>query len=223
MTYPGYFSRITLDEKKAGALGAFILENIKDPYRQHRLIWDLFSDSPERERDFLFHCDVDRKGRPLFHTVSARPPEDRRALFNIETKDYAPSLKEGMTFTFSLRANPTVKKEGKRHDVVMNALPPTGNERMACDRHRIASEEGGKWLERKGDVHGFSLLPETLFVESYEERFFRDNRGNKVTFHTLDFRGQLKVTDSALFQDTLFQGIGRAKSYGCGLLMIRRG
>jgi CRISPR system Cascade subunit CasE len=38
----------------------------------------------------------------------------------------------------------------------------------------------------------------------------------------MDFRGILTVTDTEKFTDTLMQGLGKAKAFGCGLMLIRR-
>jgi len=38
----------------------------------------------------------------------------------------------------------------------------------------------------------------------------------------MDFAGVLKVEDSGLFAESLITGIGPAKAFGCGLMLIRR-
>ena len=45
---------------------------------------------------------------------------------------------------------------------------------------------------------------------------------DKSGFSTVDFSGELQVTDVQKFEQALFQGIGRAKAFGYGLLVIRR-
>jgi len=47
----------------------------------------------------------------------------------------------------------------------------------------------------------------------------------KITNHnnqTLLFDGVITMTDTEAFNNIIAQGIGRAKAFGCGLLMIRR-
>ena len=41
-------------------------------------------------------------------------------------------------------------------------------------------------------------------------------------FGVLDLEGVIAVTDPALFLPKLVQGFGRAKAFGCGLMLIRR-
>jgi len=46
--------------------------------------------------------------------------------------------------------------------------------------------------------------------------------GEKSGFSSVDFTGELQITDPEKFRQTLFQGMGRSKAFGCGLLMVRR-
>jgi len=41
--------------------------------------------------------------------------------FILKTKRYEPKLQEGETLRFELRANPVITKNGKKHDVVIDA------------------------------------------------------------------------------------------------------
>ncbi|WP_066977465.1 type I-E CRISPR-associated protein Cas6/Cse3/CasE [Methylomonas lenta] len=41
-------------------------------------------------------------------------------------------------------------------------------------------------------------------------------------FSTLDFTGELQITDAEAFRQTLFTGLGRVKAFGCGLLLVKR-
>ena len=47
-------------------------------------------------------------------------------------------------------------------------------------------------------------------------------RQRPLTFSVLDLEGELEVTDPALFLRSLAAGFGRAKAFGCGLMLIRR-
>ncbi|WP_408742519.1 type I-E CRISPR-associated protein Cas6/Cse3/CasE [Acetobacter peroxydans] len=38
----------------------------------------------------------------------------------------------------------------------------------------------------------------------------------------LDLSGRIEITDPSLFLTQMAQGFGRAKSFGCGLMLIRR-
>lgn len=188
----------------------------------HKLLWTLFADSGERKRDFLW-----READPgLFYLLSARPPEDRHALFELDPpKPFAPALAAGDRLAFSLRANPTVAyaqgegQRGKRGDVVMHALKPVPPGERAVRRGELIDSAGRAWLARQGEQHGFA--PDSVTVEGY--RLLRaPHRGARMRIATLDFEGRLSVTDPAAFLAALAQGFGRAKAYGCGLMLIRR-
>jgi hypothetical protein len=43
----------------------------------------------------------------------------------------------------------------------------------------------------------------------------------QLRFSTVDLTGELVVTDAERFATTLASGIGRAKAFGCGLLLVR--
>lgn len=44
---------------------------------------------------------------------------------------------------------------------------------------------------------------------------------NQIRFSTVDIVGQLEVTDPEKFTEALFNGIGRSKAFGCGLMLIK--
>jgi CRISPR system Cascade subunit CasE len=187
----------------------------------HKLLWTLFSDGPDRKRDFLW-----REAEPgLYFVLSARPPHDEHNLFVLDPpKPFAPALAVGDRLAFSLRANPTVSRKGtgkrsKRHDVVMNAIKPIAGGERAEKRTAAIQEAGLAWLGEQGVRHGFSI--ERAIADRYV--ILRPpHRGAKMRLATLDFEGVLRVTDQEQFKDALTGGLGRAKAYGCGLLLIRR-
>ncbi|MBE9580954.1 MAG: type I-E CRISPR-associated protein Cas6/Cse3/CasE [Proteobacteria bacterium] len=44
----------------------------------------------------------------------------------------------------------------------------------------------------------------------------------KSGFSSVDFLGDLEITDVKKFTKALFGGLGRAKAFGCGLMLVRR-
>ncbi len=193
-----------------------------DPYRIHTGIWDLFADGTNRPRDFLYRADFDR-GRPEVVTVSARSPADQAGVWEIQTKPYAPRLHEGQRLLFRVRVNPVVTKrdaQGKqhRHDVVMDAKSRGAGETTA----ELAQREGEAWLAARGPRHGFAPIPGTVVAEQYQSlRFGKPREAGAVTISTLDLQGMLTVTDPAAFAALLVQGLGPAKGFGCGLMLVR--
>jgi len=191
----------------------------------HHLVWSLFGDSAHRNRDFLWREET--PGR--FLTLSARPPSEAEGLFAVESKVFAPSLAAGDRLTFALRANPVVSRgapgsgRGKRHDVVMDALRHIPREERAEHRLRLVATAGQAWLAAQGERHGFALEGVPA-CDGYEAvQLPRQGQKKPMRFSQIDFTGRLRVTEPDLFTESLAQGFGKAKAFGCGLMLIRRG
>lgn len=118
-----------------------------------------------------------------------------------------------------------------RHDIVMDAkqrmrwkdLPLESRPSLAL----VAHEAGSRWLREKEEDMGFLVKPDNLRVDghaSYCLKGRRDARGlcRGIALSTLDFEGELEITRPEAFLSTLLSGVGPAKSFGCGLLLVRR-
>lgn len=205
------------------------------PYADHQWLWRWFPAEAGTPRDFLFRRHESRDGLPRYYTVSRRPPVPLDGTWTVQSRPYQPELRPGDVLGFELRANPTVRHgrdgKSKRHDVVMEAkkqhLAARGLQRWGewegQDRPALQAlihERCGHWLARRGGAHGFEPLQDELIVESYQQH--RERQDQSMRFTTVDFRGLLRVTDAQAFTQALFQGLGSAKSMGCGLLLVRR-
>ncbi|MGD9785693.1 MAG: type I-E CRISPR-associated protein Cas6/Cse3/CasE [Hyphomicrobiaceae bacterium] len=220
--------------------------------QSHRILWLLFQDIPDaghdpdwRRRDDGFLWRDEGNGRYLI--LSRQAPSDPYRLFDLDTKEFAPDLAVGDRLRFAMRVNPvrTTKragtKQGKngrlrgtRVDVVMDALkavPKTDIDRRtgrAFERDRIAVEAGSAWLAEQGARHGFRLSDQHApTIESYTQidvpRARRPGtRGRPAGFGILDIAGEVTITDPAAFLAKLPLGFGKAKAFGCGLMLIRR-
>jgi CRISPR system Cascade subunit CasE len=189
----------------------------------HRLVWALFADGPERRRDFLW-----RQNEPgEFLALSSRPPQPLDRIFALETKAFAPALATGDRLAFRLHANPVVSvpaargERGRRHDVVMHALHATPPGERAALRFSATEASGRAWLARQGEAHGFR--PEdAVGVDGYETMRLDRGGARPIRYGVLDFEGVLTVTDPDRFLAALPLGFGRARAFGCGLMLIRR-
>lgn len=224
-----FFSRITLHTKADEQRGFW--EIFKNTYALHQAVWQLFADSPDRDRDFIYRFDQ-VKHRPFVYAVSKREPLDGKDLWRIESKVYHPKLASGTCLSFLLRANPVRTKRDEagrqhRHDVVMDATTCLKAEKAdgvsAMHAAALIQEAGGRWLSDRAEKNGFRVEPGALRVDGYQQhRFLKGKGARRISISTLDFSGVLKVTDTVAFLQTLYEGIGPAKAFGCGMLMVRR-
>ena len=194
-----------------------------DTYRLHQQLWDLFSDHPDRRRDFLFRLES-RADSPKIYTLSHRLPRRDTPLWRVEAKPFRPVLEPGDRLRFALRANPTVKQNGKRRDVVMVARRRLQDDETNHDplppRNVLAQDEGQQWLEARAERWGFQ--PEdSVQVDGYQLHAL-PGKGFKARIATCDFAGFLTVVDPDTFRRHLEQGFGPAKGFGCGLMLLAR-
>jgi len=220
-----FISKVKL--RRDAKYGREFWNHIGGAYKLHSLVWDMFTDGPERDRDFIYRQDL-VEGLPAFYCVSAREPCDRCNVWHIQTKPYAPVIKKGQQLSFMLRANPirTKRDEQKkqhRHDVVMEAKTLLKQRQEAYPPlPEIVQSTGFVWLAMKGESAGFSIHEGEVRADGYtQHRFIKPKGKHPVTLSTIEFIGLLTVTDPDLFIPALYQGIGPAKGFGCGLLMVR--
>lgn len=224
----GFLSRISLrQDASVQAIARLLVPQGESNQHKaaHHLLWVLFGDTPDRKRDFLW-----RQTDPgCFLVLSAREPVDTHGLFDIESQVFAPRLKDGSRLGFMLRANATLDRKcerrtrSKRHDIVMDALYHIPKEQRAHARDGVVQQAITSWLLRQGQRTGFALQPDALSVQGCDVlRVAREAGRSKATFGVVNVTGALCVTDPALFVPALMHGFGRAKAFGCGLMLIRR-
>lgn len=235
-----YFSLIT---PKVGLEKDAALDWAKGPYAQHQWLWQFLKAPEGTSRDFLFRCRDGENRLPGFYVVSKRQPVAINEAWEVQSRIYDPVLKSGQRLMFELRANPTVTKKvdgkSRRSDVVMDQKKTLLEERGLRRWKDWSDEDSDKpslyalvqdlcenWLERKSESCGFRLVVNSdtdaackkVQVDAYQQHRF----GKKdIQFSTVDFSGVLEVTDTELFQKRLVEGIGHAKAFGCGLLLVR--
>lgn len=219
-----YLSRLTLSRAPEVAALAQLLNPADEGARldaHHRLIWTAFAGDAKARRDFLWR----EEGEGRFLVLSARPPAATGLFDDPQIKPFAPDLRAGDRLACLLRANATrtVKTaSGKQHrDVVMAALHPVPKADRAAQRDRIAQEQGTRWLEGQGARAGFKLLGAD--VTGYRVLVPPGQGARRPRFGVIDIEAQITLTDPAAFIARLAQGFGRAKAFGCGLMLIRRG
>ncbi len=226
-----YLIRARLRADAAGSDGALIKllsELGATPGKLHDLVWTLFGDSAERDRDFVFRVDQEG-GRPTVMAYAPRRPHAKaESLWRVDAKPFQPRLYPGDRVRFKLRANPVKQRDGQRIDAVYDTF---NRERIAAeaaggrvpDRLEVAQRVGADWLGRRAERLGLRLAAETIQAESYTtERVFPGDRRRPFTLGILDLTGEAEVTDPQAVATALPQGVGKARAYGCGMMLIAR-
>ncbi len=237
-----YFSRVRISPNH---LDEFAKQFQYNHYQLHQLLWKLFQDKPDKNRDFLFRQDTDRQGLPVFYLLSKYQPSPSISSLLVETKVFEPQLQTGNQLAFSLRANPVIqskqerddsekeqhseqrKKQGLKekttkkrvhHDVVMHLKKTLSDEEKEdYSQAKLEQQAGERWLSQRAEKNGFQVL--SVIAQGYQQHHFKKRQ---IKISTLDFDGVLEVTDIDKFKKVLFEGIGSAKSFGCGLILIKR-
>ena len=126
-------------------------------------------------------------------------------------------LQPGSKLLFRLRANPTRAIDTKTR--------PDGTKSNG-KRVELRGEEACMgWLHRKAGQHGFRILACRMDAGAPDPRRVNGKveghkGGSQITVASVLFDGILEVVDTALLREALQTGIGRAKSYGHGLLSL---
>lgn len=199
-------------------------EKIYDNYAWHQKAWTLFEHHPKLEKR---NRKTEKGGTPflsryipkthhaellLLSRYQPQKPDwcgpDEWQLIEIDE-----SYLSQYSYLFDLYANPTrkVKKLDDNGHFTKN-----GRRLTLMDKPSQT-----KWLKRKGDSHGFQLADNIpLRIDKPVNHRFR-RKGQKGLHIGVRFQGALHVNNREAFQKAIRQGIGSAKSFGFGLLMIK--
>ena len=214
-----YLTRIFLDYEAAA------MHRIHDVYDWHQRVWDAFPHLDRHRNDrrpegtprfFLTRLDEHqhRGGYQLYilsGTAPVRPawcPEH-----NWATKQIKGQFLEHTRYRFSLRANPTKKITPKRPD----GLHEGHGKRVPLRELKDLRA----WLERKGEAGGFAVEPGVLRITPRSLEHFSIEKERRLgTVGAVDFDGCLQVRNHTFFKDAFANGIGSAKAFGFGLLLL---
>jgi len=221
-----WLTRLDIDAETART------ERIYDSYAWHKKIWECFPDRPDAERTFLTRIDPLEGAFRVWVLSAAKPAcpawcsQESFAL-----KEISNTFLSHRYYAFDVRANP-VK--------ALVQLDANGQPLMAANGKRkrgkrtplVKSDELKAWLARKGQVRcidmatkqevpgGFRIVEELpLEISPMVEGHFR--KKEQSAYHGgVQFRGVLEVTDREHFIETYRSGIGSAKGFGFGLLLL---
>lgn len=189
------------------------LLRIRDTYDWHQRVWQAFGGRDGAPRDFLIR--VDRKEEAyrvliLSRSVPAKPDWCPTDCFG--TKEIPDRFFEHPRYRFSLLANPTRKL---RVDNADGSRKKNGRRVPLTQREDLIA-----WLQRKAESGGFRINADSLRTIPRGREFFHKDGRSHGTHTAVEFQGELTVTDPAQFRATVAAGIGSAKAFGFGLLVL---
>ncbi len=207
-------------------------ERISDSYGWHKRLWECFPNAPDAPRDFLTRIDQ-LEGMFRLWILARKKPQ--KPLWcqqgGFAVREIAPSFLSHRFYVFDLRANPvrTIVQRGPNGETL---LRPDGKRKSGKRIPLVKPDELREWIIRKGKVRcrdketgldvpgGFRIVEQKpLEISPMVESHFRkkDHSG----YHGgVQFRGILEVTGQERFIQSYHYGIGGAKSFGFGLLLL---
>lgn len=201
-----YLTQSIIDHATAAKRG------LRDTYDWHQAVWKAFPGRDGKNRDFLTRLDERDDGFRLL-IVSAEIPTrpDWCPVDCWQSKPIPETYFGKSRYAFQLCANPTKKVTKLQPDG-----SPTKNGKRVPLRTR---EELVAWIQRKSEQGGFVVEEATLRTIPRGREYFQKN-GAHGLHSAVEFQGVLDVTDPAKFHETFKRGLGSAKAFGFGLLVI---
>ena len=183
--------------------------DLGDRYELHRTLMNAFPEKLPADERILYRVEENRN-LPVISVLvqshylpewdaSERMQQSGYLMDAPQVRQIVPGVDQGQRLPFRLQANPTVKRDGKRHAVYGDA-------------------ELLGWLQRKGDQHGFACDPLDVQIAKLGKKY---GKRRQAIWHAVQFDGVLTITSTESFTDALVSGIGSAKAFGFGLLSIR--
>jgi CRISPR system Cascade subunit CasE len=193
---------------------------LRDNYDWHQAAWECFPGRPTDARDFLTRLDESPQG---FRLIIVSPQPSTRPEWcpaeGWQAREIPPDYFRCTRYAFQLRANPTKKVIAPNKPKAIGADGRINRNKNARRVPLRQPTDLVAWLERKASAGGFTVETESLrIVPEGQDYFNRD--GYRGTHASVEFRGTLRVTDPAKFYQTFATGLGSAKAFGFGLLVI---
>jgi CRISPR system Cascade subunit CasE len=193
----------------------------QNPYNWHQQLWNLFPEESSRRNKikkekeaigervefpayFLFRVEEIQPGQgEILLVQSPVKPFDCGTIKIVKGPNELTYMKltDNVIARFILTANPVKTKSADR-----NRVPHIGEENLK------------NWLN--GKVKAFGRIVEDVLITPGHPIYFRKgNTAGKI--NPVTFEGKMEITDIAAFKKAGFSGIGPAKSFGCGLMLIK--
>jgi CRISPR system Cascade subunit CasE len=183
--------------------------DLRDAVRMHQrvmsLVPDGLGDQPRRQAGVLYRIEQAPGGTRVLVQTGLRPDLARLPADygNAQVRDLSPLfrwLREGATIRYRLAANTCLRRSHSK-----TVIPLRGTD----------AEEW--WIRRAPDC-GLEL--DSLISQAPGDVVGSGKQNNPVRYALTQFDGVAVITSADALASAIISGIGRGKSYGCGLLSI---
>lgn len=211
------------------------ISNATDLHRRiMKLVPDGLGHSPRAHAGVLFRLDTDAAGAPVVLVQTRLAPDTSRlpaGYAQAQTRDMRPmltALHPGLSVRYRFLGN-AIRRCGRNSTA--------GKWKQAITLH---GEEADHWWASRAataglDLHAVLSAPADTLTAWHRPKDQQDNPGShmpaknrkepdvRVTHTATLFQGTATVRDPDALRGALLHGIGRSKSYGCGLLSLAPG
>lgn len=176
-------------------------EGLENPYKLHQWVWSALPKEVNAKRDFLFRSDLKGENLRILMLSEREPCSDGNLQW--KTTQLSTTFLEHQAYQFQVQANPTYRRREDRRRLAL------------FDEEKIRA-----WFERKFTSAGCKIC--SLEISAPQKVTFQKEKGSpRGTFCFVDATGTLLVKDKSLFKSAFENGIGSAKGFGQGLLMLQ--
>lgn len=217
-----YLSRLSLNLRNRD-----VKKDLAHPYEMHRTIMKAFPTTLQAgEERVLYRLEPTMHNSPPTLLVQSKLlpmwanlpsdylldiPDQHTTQVKPITLDFAP----GQQFVFRLFANPTKRHNNKRHSTKTHSTNDTPLNTLGKRVGLYTPDAQIEWLHRKGQAHGFQII--TVIPNRQTE--IQDQKFT-LTLLGVQFEGLLQASDPTRLRQSIINGIGSGKAFGCGLLSL---
>lgn len=185
---------------------------ITDPYSLHRVVYGLYPDvrddaqKQQGDSSGILYVDLggDARGRKIL-MLSNRPPAPHAegGHGQVQTKPIDPTFWQHDEYAFAITINPV-----RRENASGKIIPVKGRDAIA------------QWFCERAAAWGFQVDANSLQVLGTEVQQFTDKSKRPVTLAQAQLKGRLRVINRERFLISACKGIGKGRTFGCGLLRL---
>ncbi|WGD37192.1 type I-E CRISPR-associated protein Cas6/Cse3/CasE [Lysinibacter sp. HNR] len=145
-------------------------------------------------------------------------------------------ISRGREFHFKTTVNPvhsTTSPQGKyaKEAATKTALntPEGKRPRGTVVPHKTVAHQT-KWFQDRVERWGFELSPlnsntsspagKAFTLTNRNVLKFKHTKGSQITLNTATFEGLIRISDPEVALNSLLNGVGQGKAYGCGLITL---